>query len=192
MYYLQSRYYNPEWGRFLNADTFVSTGQGILGNNMFAYCRNNPVKRIDVSGWYDLDCVSVDSADDELVREEAYLGGGTTTSDARSGGCKSIPGNNPCDPVAEIVENVGSTSGTGRAPSQGAPGTTYTQYSSDGKNTVVSQTTYGEYGAPALRMDYQGHDHHKGLPHLHVFLWGMRNGKVCPIKPEQIYSFTRN
>ena len=50
LYYLQSRYYNPEWGRFLNADVFVSTGQGILGNNMFAYCRNNPINGRDPLG----------------------------------------------------------------------------------------------------------------------------------------------
>ena len=37
-------------GRFINADTLVATGQGILGNNMFAYCGNNPVSRIDASG----------------------------------------------------------------------------------------------------------------------------------------------
>ena len=49
LYYLESRYYNPEWGRFLNADAFVSTG-GLLGNNMFAYCNNNPVVLVDVSG----------------------------------------------------------------------------------------------------------------------------------------------
>jgi len=49
-YYLQSRYYDPVVGRFLNADAFVSTGQGILGNNMFAYCGNNPVARIDPTG----------------------------------------------------------------------------------------------------------------------------------------------
>ena len=50
LYYLQSRYYNPEWGRFINADSFVSTGQGILGNNMFAYCNNNPTNLYDKSG----------------------------------------------------------------------------------------------------------------------------------------------
>ena len=44
LYFLQSRYYDPELGRFVNADAFASTGQGILGNNMFAYCGNNPVK----------------------------------------------------------------------------------------------------------------------------------------------------
>ena len=47
LYYLQSRYYNPETSRFINADILVSTGQGLLGNNMFAYCGNNPVSRID-------------------------------------------------------------------------------------------------------------------------------------------------
>ena len=49
LYYLQSRYYNPEWGRFLNADALVSTG-GLLGNNMFAYCGNNPINTADHSG----------------------------------------------------------------------------------------------------------------------------------------------
>lgn len=50
LYYLQSRYYNPQWGRFINSDTFYSTGQGFTGNNMFAYCGNNPVNRIDTDG----------------------------------------------------------------------------------------------------------------------------------------------
>ena len=41
-------------GRFINADAYSSTGQGIIGNNMFAYCGNNPVSRSDVSGnWWD-------------------------------------------------------------------------------------------------------------------------------------------
>ena len=35
LYYLQSRYYDPQIGRFINADQFASTGQGFLGYNMF-------------------------------------------------------------------------------------------------------------------------------------------------------------
>ena len=50
-YYLQSRYYDPVVGRFLNADAFVSTGQGFSGNNMFAYCGNDPVIRTDDGGF---------------------------------------------------------------------------------------------------------------------------------------------
>ena len=37
-------------GRFINADALVSTGQGVLGNNMFAYCNNNPVSNYDPTG----------------------------------------------------------------------------------------------------------------------------------------------
>ena len=37
-------------GRFINADAFVSTGQGLLGSNMFAYCLNNPIVRVDSLG----------------------------------------------------------------------------------------------------------------------------------------------
>ena len=54
LYYLQSRYYNPEWGRFLNCDDTVillATKGKALGANMFAYCGNNPVNRIDPTGF---------------------------------------------------------------------------------------------------------------------------------------------
>ena len=50
MYYLQTRYYDPVVGRFINADSYVSTGQGLIGNNMFAYCNNNPVMYVDPTG----------------------------------------------------------------------------------------------------------------------------------------------
>ena len=50
LYYLQSRYYDPQMGRFLNADDYPMTGQGLSGNNMFAYCGNNPINRCDTTG----------------------------------------------------------------------------------------------------------------------------------------------
>ena len=50
LYYLQSRYYNPQTGRFINADVFYATGQGLVGNNMFAYCLNNPICMADYVG----------------------------------------------------------------------------------------------------------------------------------------------
>ena len=50
LYYLNSRYYNPVWGRFINADGYASTGQGFTGDNMFAYCNDNPVNYKDSEG----------------------------------------------------------------------------------------------------------------------------------------------
>ena len=50
LYYLQSRYYDPTTGRFINTDAYASTGQGILGNNMFAYCNNSPTSFTDHCG----------------------------------------------------------------------------------------------------------------------------------------------
>ncbi len=50
LYYLQSRYFDPELGRFISADSYASTGQGLLGCNMFAYCNNTPVNCVDIGG----------------------------------------------------------------------------------------------------------------------------------------------
>ena len=50
LYYLQSRYYDPEMGRFISADAYVSTGQGFVGNNMFVYCNNDPTNALDLNG----------------------------------------------------------------------------------------------------------------------------------------------
>ena len=49
-YYLQSRYYDPKICRFINADSYASTGQGFTGLNMFAYCNNSPSSASDPSG----------------------------------------------------------------------------------------------------------------------------------------------
>jgi hypothetical protein len=47
-------------GRFINADAYASTGQCILGNNMFAYCLNNPVCLSDSLGAAPTEAVDVD------------------------------------------------------------------------------------------------------------------------------------
>lgn len=51
-YYLQSRYYDPETGRFLNADDVNYHGMSgsVLSYNAFAYCENNAVNDSDPSG----------------------------------------------------------------------------------------------------------------------------------------------
>lgn len=50
LYYLNSRYYNPQIGRFINSDGLFGETGDILSTNMYAFCTNNPVMRIDESG----------------------------------------------------------------------------------------------------------------------------------------------
>lgn len=52
LYYVSSRYYNPDIGRFINADDidYLGIDGGLLSYNLFAYCLNNPVNRFDVNG----------------------------------------------------------------------------------------------------------------------------------------------
>ena len=49
-YYLQSRYYDPAIRRFINADGYVNANGDFIGFNMYAYCGNNPIAYVDVSG----------------------------------------------------------------------------------------------------------------------------------------------
>ena len=51
LYYLRSRYYNPTWGRFVNADTIFGKNGNVLSHNIFSYCTNSPIKFSDASGY---------------------------------------------------------------------------------------------------------------------------------------------
>lgn len=56
LYYVSSRYYDPQICRFINADDTECLGaEGeLLSYNLFAYCLNNPVNRTDVNGNWSL------------------------------------------------------------------------------------------------------------------------------------------
>ena len=50
LYYLQSRYYKPDWGRFINADNYGGQVGDLLSHNGYTYCLNNPINMIDTDG----------------------------------------------------------------------------------------------------------------------------------------------
>ena len=56
LYYLNSRYYNPEWGRFVNCDTsdiLLYEFEEIHQYNLFSYVLNSWINKIDDNGeWH--------------------------------------------------------------------------------------------------------------------------------------------
>ena len=51
LYFLQTRYYDPDTGRFLNRDSVnYADPQTINGLNLYSYCLNNPVEYVDPYG----------------------------------------------------------------------------------------------------------------------------------------------
>jgi RHS repeat-associated protein len=51
IYFYNARWYNPQLGRFMQADTFVPTAQGTQAWDRFAYVNNNPIIYSDPSGY---------------------------------------------------------------------------------------------------------------------------------------------
>ena len=52
MYYLKSRYYDPETGRFLNADSteILEIQEDLYDKNLYTYCDADPINRRDTEG----------------------------------------------------------------------------------------------------------------------------------------------
>ncbi len=60
--------------RFLNADSYASTGQGFLGYNMFAYCGNCPTVSSDADG--NMADIAIEQGIDLLTRIYEWLASG--------------------------------------------------------------------------------------------------------------------
>ena len=50
LYYLRSRYYNPQWGRFVNADAHMSFSKKNTAYNLYSYCNNSVTTQKDIYG----------------------------------------------------------------------------------------------------------------------------------------------
>jgi RHS repeat-associated protein len=56
LYYLQSRYYDPTSGRFINADdtAYIGATGTVLSTNLFTYCENNAINKVDSTGYWSI------------------------------------------------------------------------------------------------------------------------------------------
>ena len=167
LYYLQSRYYNPTWGRFINADSVVSNvGGDVQGNNLFAYCFNNPVNMIDLTGnWSQWINTAVNWVDKNILQ-----------------------------PVINFAENIASsitesnimTSDSNSLPTTGEPGSEQTLRNPDG--TPKQKRWYGPDGKPERDRDYN-HGGDLPFPHDHDWNNGKRGTDHLPPSPEYKFSW---
>ena len=138
LYYLQSRYYNPETGRFINADSVIAgVGGSVQGYNLFAYCFNSPVNMSDSSGHWP-----------QWIKDAA-----------------NWVNNNIIQPVKNFFSSLkqgnvvnASSRDANRRPYTGKPGSTYRAPNGDSR-------TYGPDGTP--EHDYDHDDHGRPDKHPH-------------------------
>ena len=135
LYYLQSRYYDSTIGRFINADGFITTGQGVLSHNMYAYCNNNPVMFSDPSGY-------------RLGAAGVVLGAGYLARSMCESQATDIVDSNDINYQANI----------NRRPYTGKPGSTYTAPNGD-------KRTYNSDGLPERDYDHSDHGNPGKHPH---------------------------
>lgn len=90
-YYLLSRYYDPEVGRMLNADQYIS----IAYPNLFTYAVNNPVMYADASGnvvetVIDIASIAVSTVD--MIKKPSWINLGFLAWDVASVFIPFVPG----------------------------------------------------------------------------------------------------
>ena len=141
LYYLQSRYYDPGVGRFINADGVISGTPSSQGHNLFAYCLNNPIILSDQTGLWPKFITSIINAAKKAVTKIV------STVKHIISPTKSTP-----------TQTSSDTHDANRRPNSGKPGSTVRMPNGDSR-------TYGPDGKP--QHDYDHDDHKQPDQHPH-------------------------
>ena len=157
LYYLNSRYYNPTWGRFINADSVISVNSS-KGTNMFSYCFNNPITMEDPSGnwpqWIKNAYNRIKTKIENVVKKIINFIKPTTAA-------------------------ASSSHDDNRRPNKGSPGSTYHAPNGDSR-------TYGPDGRPQRDYDHDDHGqpdkhpHDENGGHFHDWDWSNKKNPRGP------------
>ena len=152
-YYVSSRYYDPEIGRWINADDAIAgVGGDIRGYNLFAYCMNDPVNMSDHTGHWPQWIKNAASAVVNAVKKAVTVVANTVKSAVSS---------------ASNILKASSNS----LPKKGKPGSSQTLPNPDG--TPKQKRWYGPDGNPERDRDYN-HPGNMPFPHDHEWKNGER------------------
>jgi hypothetical protein len=160
LYYLQSRYYSPDWGRFINADGLVGETGDLLSANMFAYCKNNPVNLVDPNGespfgWFlaaaafvTVSVVTCGVADIALVGISAEIAVGLGITDGGAALGESIIG------LASIYLSVTNKSSSSGGGTGGGGNTNSTNNNDNNNNKNNKDSDYRTYDPKQIEKKY--------------------------------------
>ena len=161
-YYVSSRYYDPEVGRWINADDAIAgVGGDIRGYNLFAYCMNDPVNMSDHTGHWPQWIKNAASAVVNAVKKAVTVVANTVKSAVSS---------------ASNILKASSNS----LPKKGEPGSSQTLPNPDG--TPKQKRWYGPDGNPERDRDYN-HPGNMPFPHDHEWKNGERGKEHLPPDP---------
>lgn len=135
LYYVSSRYYDPEVCRWINADTITDGGAGMLGNNLYIYVANNPISNFDPSGhwiiknaikWVAKNVVKpvVKKAQKALSKVDATYSQGVNVSGSPSAVIFNLQGGISIDTKGNVAIQGNFSGGL----TTGSPGASITQY----------------------------------------------------------------
>lgn len=142
-YYVSSRYYDPEIGRFISADGAISgVGGDIRGYNLYSYCFNNPVNMSDPDGNWPKWVSKIGNAVKNTVK---------TVVKAVKKAANTVK-----TTVAKFAKKTSGASN--KRPPTGEPGSTYVAPNGD-------RRTYGPDGKPVHDYDHSDHGNPKNHPH---------------------------
>ena len=127
LYYLNSRYYDPDIGRFISPDTtdiLTTTPTGLTDKNLYAYCDNNPITRADNGGefWHILVGAAVSIASQyicdvatNLLEGRTLLESLTPTSSWVDYGAAAVSGALAASGIGAVASIVGNAALSGTA-----------------------------------------------------------------------------
>lgn len=125
LYYLRARYLDPQTGRFLTLDPFGGTASMPGHQNRYPYVANNPVGRIDPSGWQGVEVATGTATVSCTAGAAASAGALCVIGVAAAGGVVlyySCYVGTACDALGGVVIDAGGTIADGAGSALGAIG----------------------------------------------------------------------